>query len=45
MPVRVILAPALSDIEKLAGDPGQIDVTGVLVFQLQQAAPPAAVAQ
>ena len=43
--VRVVLAAAGAGIEQFAGNVGEIDLAGILVFQLLQAAPRSAVAQ
>ncbi len=43
--VRVILTGTQSCIEKRAGDVGEVDLARVLVLELLQTAPPAAIAQ
>ena len=43
--VRIVLARAQPGIEQPAGDVGEIDLAGVLILELFQAAPRAAVAQ
>src|SRR5689334_12024255 len=44
-PIRVVLAGAGTRIEQLAADMGEIDLAGIFLFELFQAAAPAAVTQ
>src|SRR6202140_4171558 len=44
-PIRIVLAGAQSGIQELAGNVGEIDLAGVLVLKLFEAAPRTAVAQ
>ena len=45
MPVAIVRALARSEVEQLAGEPGDGDIAGVLILELDQAALPAAVAK
>ena len=45
LPVAVVRALARSEIEQLAGEPGDGDFAGILILELDQTALPAAVAE
>ena len=45
LPVAIVRALARSEVEQLAGEPGDGDIAGVLILELDQAALPAAVAK
>ena len=45
LPVAVVRASARSEVEQLAGEPGDGDIAGILILELDQAALPAAVAK